>query len=146
MADPLLSDIRNLARFRHALRAFQRLSEQVVRKVGLTPQQHQLLLGVAGANDRGAATITQLAEFLQVKHHSAVGLVDRAEAARLVRRDANPDNHREVLVTLTADGTRKLRALADLHRRELAGMRRSLDLFRLERDSAAAKAAQRGSR
>jgi len=62
-----------------------------------------------------------------------------------VRRDANPDNHREVLVTVTADGARKLRALADLHRRELAGMRRSLDLFRLERDSAAAKAAQRAA-
>ena len=147
MADPLLSDIRNLARFRHALRTFQRLSEQVVRKVGLTPQQHQLLLGIAGGSDRGTATITQLAEFLQLRHHSAVGLVDRAEAAGLVRRDANPDNHREVLVTLTADGTRKLRALADLHRRELAGMRRSLDLFRLERDSAAtAKAAQRARR
>jgi DNA-binding MarR family transcriptional regulator len=141
------SEIRNLARFRYALRKFQHFSEQVARRAGLTPQQHQLLLGVAGFNDKGAATIGEIAEFLQVRHHSAVGLVDRAEEAGLVRREVNPDDQREVNVTLTTDGSRKLRALAELHHKELSGLRRSLDIFSLEKDNAAiAKAAQRGAK
>jgi len=126
------SDIRNLARFRYAIRKFLGFSEQVVRQAGLTPQQHQLLLGVAGFTGKESATIGELAEFLQVRHHSAVGLVDRAEAMDLVRREVNPDDRREVRVSLTSDGARKLRALATLHRQELSGMRKSLDLFRLE--------------
>ena len=147
MTGPTQSDIRNLARFRYALRKFQHFSEQVARRAGLTPQQHQLLLGVAGFNDKGTATIGEIAEFLQVRHHSAVGLVDRAEEAGLVRREVNPDDHREVNVTLTADGARKLRALTDLHHKELSRLRHSLNIFSLEKDNATiAKAAQRGAK
>jgi len=135
MATTSQSDIRNLARFRYALRKFERSSEQAVRKAGLTLQQHQLLLGIAGFTDRESVTVGEVAEFLQLRHHSAVGLVDRAAAAGLVRRETNPDDHRQVFVALTGDGQRKLRALAELHRKELQGMRRSLDLYRLEKDS-----------
>ncbi len=138
MAGAPQSDLRNLARFRYALRKFERSSEQVVRRAGLTPQQHQLLVGVAGFTGTDSVTITDIAEFLQVRHHSAVGLVDRAEEAGLVRREVNPDDQREVYVALTGDGQRKLRTLAALHRKELSGLRRSLDIFRLERDNAAA--------
>ena len=129
------SDIRNLARFRYAIRKFLRFSEEAARQAGLTPQHYQLLLGVAGFTDNDAVTISQLAEFLQVRHHSAVGLVDRAQGMGLVRREMNPNDRREVKVSLTPDGLRKLRALAALHRKELSRMRRSLDIFRLERET-----------
>src|SRR5262249_18257722 len=96
----------------------------------------QLLLGVVGLTRRNAATIGDIADFLQVRHHSAVGLVDRAEAAGLVRREVNPDDQRIVYVSLTPVGHRKLRQLTDGHRKELSGLRRSLNIFRLEEDNA----------
>lgn len=136
------ADIRNLARFRYAVRKFLRFSEEAVRDNGLTPQHHQLLLGVAGFTGKGWATIGELADFLQVRHHSVVGLVDRAEALGLVRRQLNPDDRREVQIGLTAEGGRKMRALAELHRRELLGMRRSFNLLSLEGD----RIAKRGTR
>lgn len=127
------SDIRNLARFRYAIRRLLHLSEEAARKAGLTPQHHQLLLGIAGFTGKPRATIGELAEFLQVRHHTVVGLVDRAQTIGLVRREVNPNDRREVHVSLTGDGRRKLRVLASLHRRELNGMRRSLDLLDFER-------------
>jgi DNA-binding MarR family transcriptional regulator len=141
MTGPAQPDLRNLARFRYAIRRLLRLSEEAAREAGLTPQQHQLLLGVAGHTGDGSASIGELAEFLQVRHHSVVGLVDRAQAMGLVRRTPNPDDRREVRVSLTADGTRKLRMLASLHRKELSGMRRSLDLLDVEE-----RGARRGGR
>jgi len=138
MAGPSRAEIRNLARFRYAIRRFLRFSEEASRQVALTPQHHQLLLGVAGFTGKGWATIGDLAEFLQIRHHSVVGLVDRAEYAGLVRRTPNPDDRREIRVSPTADGLRKLRTLTALHRKELLGMRRSLNLFNLEREGTAA--------
>jgi DNA-binding MarR family transcriptional regulator len=143
------SELRNLARFRYAIRRFLRFSEEAAREAGLTPQHHQLLLGIAGFTGNGWATISELADFLQVRHHSVVGLIDRAEALGLVRREANPEDRREVQVSLSPEGARKLRALATLHRKELNGMRRSFDLLYLERDSnriksQAARQAKRG--
>jgi DNA-binding MarR family transcriptional regulator len=125
-------DLRTLARFRHAIRRFLRASEEAARVAGLTPQHHQLLLGVVGFNGTGAATIGELAEFLQVRHHSVVGLVDRAEALGYVRRRPGTDDRREVQVVLTPEGMRRLKAMADQHRRELAGMRRGFNLAVLE--------------
>lgn len=145
MAAASSAEVRTLARFRHAIRKFLRNGEQAVRKTGLTPQQHQLLLGVAGFTGKESATIGELADFLQVRHHSAVGLVDRAEAAGLVCREVDPDDQRVVQVALTSDGARKLRSLSELHRKELAGMRRIVDIYRLERDNTtSAKASARG--
>jgi len=133
MAGPSQAEIRNLARFRYAIRRFLRFSEEAARQTGLTPQHHQLLLGVAGFTGKGWATVSDLAEFLQVRHHSVVGLVDRAAEMGLVRRTPNPDDRREIHVTPTPDGLRKLRMMTALHRKELLGMRRSLNLFNLER-------------
>ena len=141
------SELRNLARFRYAIRRFLRFSEEAAREAGLTPQHHQLLLGIAGFTGNGWATISELADFLQVRHHSVVGLIDRAEALGLVRREVNPGDRREVQVSLSPEGARKLRALATLHRKELNGMRRSFDLLYLERDSKRIKSqAARGSK
>jgi DNA-binding MarR family transcriptional regulator len=137
----MTSEIRNLARFRYAVRKLLRASEEAARKVGLTPQHHQLLLGIVGFTADEWATVGDLAEYLQVRHHSVVGLVDRAESMGLVRRALNPDDRREVRVSLTADGNRKLRMLASPHRKELNGMRRSLDLLDVEE-----RRARRGGR
>jgi DNA-binding MarR family transcriptional regulator len=143
MAGPLPAETRNLARFRYAVRKMFSATDVEARRVGLTPQQHQLLLGVVGFTGKGWATIGDLAECLQVRHHSAVGLVDRAVEAGWVRREPNPENRRQVHVMLTADGLRKMRQLSDLHRKELSGLRRSLDIFQLERDTESAKRRRR---
>lgn len=135
MATSLPAETRNLARFRYAVRKMFSTTDAEARRVGLTPQQHQLLLGVAGFTGKGWASIGDLAECLQVRHHSAVGLIDRAVEAGWVRREANPENRRQIHVTLTADGLRKLRQLGDLHRKELNGLRRNFDIFQLERDA-----------
>jgi DNA-binding MarR family transcriptional regulator len=128
------SDLRALARFRYAMRKFLHAGEEAAREEGLTAQHHHLLLGVAGFTDKGWATIGELAEFMQVRHHSMVGLVDRAEELGLVRRQTSSDDRRAVRVFLTAEGARKLRALEDLHHRELLRMRRGFNLAFLERE------------
>ena len=131
MAGSSQSELQTLARFRYAVRRFLRAGEEAARQAGLTPHHHQLLLGIAGFTGKGWATVGELADFLQLRHHSVVGLIDRAETMELVKREHSPDDRREVRVSLTSDGLRKLRTLENLHRRELNGMRR-MDLFRLD--------------
>lgn len=96
--------LRRLAWFRYRLRCFQRFSERVARAHGITPQQHQLLLGVAGYTGRGWATISELAEFLQGRHNAVVGLVQRAEERGLVRKVQGEKDRRFVKVHLTRRG------------------------------------------
>jgi len=129
MTDLSARDFANLARFRFAIRTLLRASEEAAREIGLTPNQHQLLLGIAGFTAQPYATVTELANFLQLRHHSVVELIDRAEAQGFVRRRPNPNNRREVHVSLAAEGTKKLKQLATCHRRELNGARRTLDLL-----------------
>jgi DNA-binding MarR family transcriptional regulator len=74
------------------------------RSCGITPQQHQLLLGVAGYTGRGWATISELAEFLQGRHNAVVGLVQRAEQRGLVRKMPGAQDRRFVKVYLTRKG------------------------------------------
>jgi len=132
---PSPAELHFLARFRYALRKLLRASEEAAREVGLTPQHHQLLLGVAGFNEKGHTTVGQLAEYMQLRHHSIVGLVNRAEALGLVQRMQNPENRREVIVALTPDGSKKLRLLAIRHREELNFMRRRMDILDIQRSS-----------
>lgn len=112
--------LHELAQFRYQLRQFLRFSERVARDAGLTPLQHQLLLGTAGFTGRGWATITELAEYLQERHNSVVALVTRAAQAGLVRRTRCRDDHRVVRVDLTPKGRRLLVSLTHLHQQELA--------------------------
>ncbi|MGH9737510.1 MAG: MarR family transcriptional regulator, partial [Candidatus Acidiferrales bacterium] len=77
--------VEELAQFRYQIRRFLRFSETAVRKAGVTPQQHQLMLGVAGFTGRGWANVSELAEFLQERHNAVVELVNRAARAGLVR-------------------------------------------------------------
>lgn len=116
---PAQAEIEQLARFRYQLRQFLRFSEKAARDAGLTPQQHQLLLGVAGHTGRGWATISELAEFLQERHNAVVGLVERARQKRLVRKQFDATDRRLVRVSLTPKGRAVLNRLSALHRREL---------------------------
>jgi DNA-binding MarR family transcriptional regulator len=111
--------IARLAAFRYQLRRFLRFSEKAARARGLTPQQHQLLLGVAGYTGRGWATVSELAEFLQARHNAVVGLVERAERRRLVRKERAGGDRRFVRVYATSQGQNMLDELARLHREEL---------------------------
>ena len=108
-----------LARFRFGIRRYLRFSEETVRRHGLTPQQYQLLLALKGFPGREWATVRELAERLQLRHHSVVELVDRAQGQGLVTRAANPEDARSVRVLLTAAGDRILGRLSALHRDEL---------------------------
>src|SRR5579875_1907753 len=108
--------LRELASFRYLLRKFIRFSESAARAAGITPQQHQLMLGIAGFSTDGKASVSELAEFLQEHHHSVVGLIDRAESSGLVRRSPAPGDGRVVLVSLTPKGHSILKKLSLKHR------------------------------
>jgi len=108
-----------LAEFRHALRRFQRFSQEAARSAGLTPQQHQALLAIKGWPGRDYVSVGELAGRLQLKHHSAVGLVDRLVRRRLVRRSPSGADRRRVEVSLSALGEDKIAQLSAAHIREL---------------------------
>ena len=115
--------VRDQAHFRYALRKFLRFSENAARQCGVTPQQHQLMLGVAGFTGRGSATVSELAEFLQERPHSVVGLIERAVQHGLVRRAQDETDRRVVNVSLTAEGKRLLSGLMGLHREAASAFR-----------------------
>lgn len=116
----------SLAQFRYSLRRFLRFSEKAARRCGVTPQQHQMMLGVAGFTGRGSATVSELAEFLQQRHNSVVGLVERAITRGLVRRDHDAADRRLAVITLTREGRRILGKLSELHEEELKHARTSI--------------------
>ncbi len=109
----------DLARFRYDLRRFLSFSERAARQAGITPQQHQLMLGVAGFTGRGWATISELAEFLQARHNAVVGLVNRACRKGLVRKKPVTADMRFMRVELSPRGRSILLRLSALHQREL---------------------------
>ncbi len=119
MKDLSLEEYRALAEFRSQIRRFLAFSEEQSRAAGLEPQQHQLLLAVKGLPAGGRAIIGELANRLQLKHHSVVELVDRLEKAGYVSRAAGDEDRREVMVHLTASGARVLRKLSIEHHQEL---------------------------
>jgi len=122
---PSLSDreYRALAQFRGGLRRFLHFSEEAAREAGTTPAQHQLLLAVRGFPGPGTPVVGDLAEALQLRHHSAVELVDRAERAGLVRRVPDPDDNRIVRLEVTRTGEDHLADLAAAHLEQLARLR-----------------------
>ncbi|MGH9605862.1 MAG: MarR family winged helix-turn-helix transcriptional regulator [Terracidiphilus sp.] len=119
--------IRDLAWFRYKLRCFLRFSEEAARACGVTPQQHQLMLGIAGFAENGAATISDLAEFLQERPNSVVGLVERAELSGLVRSRKDGTDRRVVLVSLTSRGEAILSQLSGMHHEQARRLRDLLD-------------------
>jgi DNA-binding MarR family transcriptional regulator len=114
------ADYQALAQLRYLLRRFAAFSEAAARDAGLTAQQHQALLAVKGFPGRTPVSVGQLAERLQLRHHSAVGLVDRLAARGLLRRHFDHADRRRVLLTVTPRGRAHLARLSRAHRQELA--------------------------
>ncbi len=119
MAKVSKADYETLAAFRYALRQFLHFSERAAEAIGLTPQQHQALLAIRGFPGREQVTIGELAERLQIRHHSAVGLVNRLVTLKLVAREAAENDRRQVYVTLTPRGLNALEQLSAVHHAEL---------------------------
>jgi len=119
MRDLSLEEYRALAEFRYRIRRFLHFSEERVREQGLEPQQHQLLLAIKGLPDGVTATIGELAARLQLRHHSAVELVDRLEKHGYVARGRAGGDRRQVILHLTESGTNLLRKLSVAHHEEL---------------------------
>ncbi len=108
-----LSDYQALADFRYQIRRFLRFSEQTARSTGLEPQQYQLLLAVKGIPDGKRATIGELAERLQLLHHSTVELIDRLTERGFVERRRDEEDQRRVLLHITSTGEEILQRLAE---------------------------------
>jgi len=119
MKDLSLEEYRALAEFRYQIRRFLGFSEELVRAAALEPQQHQLLLAIKGLPEGVTATIGELAERLQLKHHSTVELVNRLEKLGYVARAASRQDRRQVIVHLTLSGSSILRKLSIAHHQEL---------------------------
>lgn len=119
MRDLSIEGYRALAELRYQIRRFLAFSEELVRAAGMEPQQHQLLLAIKGLPDGATATISELAERLQLKHHSTVELVNRLEKLGYVSREAAKQDRRQVIVRLSPPGANILRKLSLAHHQEL---------------------------
>ena len=108
-----------LSSFRYELRRFLKFSEEAAESLGLTPNQHQALLAIKGFPGRDQVTNGELAERLQIKHHSAVGLANRLEAQGLIARKPGDSDKREVWLRLTRRGAALLEKLTAAHQEEL---------------------------
>jgi DNA-binding MarR family transcriptional regulator len=113
------ADYRRLLQFRTGLRRFLHWSEEQAEKAGLTPAQHQLLLAVRGHDGAQGPTIGDIAGYLMLRHHSVVGLVDRAEKAGLVERREDSGDRRVVRLRLTSQGFSTLQKLSAVHLEEI---------------------------
>lgn len=111
--------LQSLADFRYLLRKFLHFSEEAAAHTGLAPQQHQLMLQIAGAPAGVATSIGYLAERLSLRHHSVVELSARCESLGFIARGHSPADRRVVMLRLTASGNRLLRTLSQAHAREL---------------------------
>ena len=114
------ADFAHLLELRTGLRRFLRWSEGQAKAAGLTATKHQLLLAIKGHPDPAGPTIGEVARWLVLRHHSAVGLVDRAVKDGLVKRNPDPASKSVVRVSLTRAGAAKLDALAEAHLQEIA--------------------------
>jgi DNA-binding MarR family transcriptional regulator len=121
-----------LAAFRYALRRFIHFSETAAQAVGITPQQHQALLAIKGFPGRDRVTVSELAERLQLRHHSTVGLIDRLVTEKLAARAPSSEDRRRVMIQLTRRGEKTLERLSTIHRTQLKQLGPELNLL-LER-------------
>jgi DNA-binding MarR family transcriptional regulator len=119
---PPVDDARfaQLAALRAGIRRYLAWAEQRARDHGMTPAQVQLALAIRAHEDPAGPTLTELADTLLLRHHSVVGLVDRAELAGLVRRVRDPEHRSRVHVRLTPEGSERLQTLSALHLEWLA--------------------------
>ena len=115
-----LDDYQALAEFRYLLRKFLRFSKDFLSDAGdVTPEQYEALLAIKAFTSPEGVTISQLSERLQVKHHSAVNIVDRLAERKLITRAAAEADRRRRHVNLTAKGEKLIDELATVHRKEI---------------------------
>jgi DNA-binding MarR family transcriptional regulator len=126
-------DYEALAELRYLGRKFLRFSKDFLRaKVGLNPEQYEALLAMKASSSAKGLTISQLSERLQVRHHSAVNIVDRLVESKLITREPGETDRRQRHVHLTAKGEKLIEELASVHHTELRN--RSEEMIRaLER-------------
>jgi DNA-binding MarR family transcriptional regulator len=117
---PTQADYEALSEFRYLIRCFLEFSQDAAKAVGLATMQHQALLAIRGFSGGAPIAIGDLAERLRVKHHTAVGLIDRLAAAKLVERIADPADQRRVLLKLTDRAEHRLAELSAAHLSELS--------------------------
>ena len=123
-------DYEALANFRYLLRKFLRFSKDFLKANGdLSPEQYEALLAIRAFTSIGGLTISHLSERLQVKHHSAVNIVDRLAERRLITREAVKADRRRRHVQLTAKGEELIDELAVVHRKEIRG--RSAEMIKV---------------
>ena len=113
-------DFETLASFRYQVRKFLRFSKDLLCSEDLTPDQYQALLAIRAFSPKSKLSIRDLAEQLQVRHHSTVGIVDQLVLRRAVIREVSPRDRRKVLLTLTEKGEELVQRLAPPHHQELA--------------------------
>ena len=114
-----LADYQALAEFRYQIRQFLHFSEEAVQRAGMEKQQYQFMLAIKGMPEGVRPLIRELANRMQIQHHSAVELVNRMEARGFVKRERGQSDRREVLVELTPKGENLLAELVQHHREEL---------------------------
>lgn len=113
-------DYQALAELRYLGRKFLRFSKDLLHAyAGLNPEQYEALLAIK-AFPAKTLTILQLSERLQVKHHSAVNIVDRLVERKLIRRQAGEEDRRERHLELTDKGARLIEELGRVHYEELS--------------------------
>src|SRR5512135_3387333 len=110
-----LPDYQILAELRYQIRLFLHFSEEAARAAGLEPRQHQLMLALKGLPGDVRPRIGELAQRLQIQHHSTVELVDRLSRRGLIRRRRSETDRREVMLELTSRGDKLLQELALRH-------------------------------
>lgn len=115
-------EYRALADFRYQIRSFLHFSEEAARVEGLEPQQHQMMLAVRGLESEEGPTVGMLAAHLLIRHHSAVGLLDRLEKRGFAVRERSSGDRRQAMVRLTPAGASILERLSGAHRAELANL------------------------
>lgn len=113
-------DFETLAAFRYQMRKFLRFSKDLLSSEDLTPDQYQALLAIRASSGNGRLSIRDLAEQLQVRHHSTVGIVDQLVLRGAVIREVAPDDRRKILLTLTDKGEEIVQRLAPPHRHALS--------------------------
>jgi DNA-binding MarR family transcriptional regulator len=120
MEDLAATDYQALSDLRYQIRKFLHFSEEAARAEGLEPHQHQMLLAIKALADSDGPTVGRLADHLLIRHHSAVGLLDRLEERLLIKRvRASDGDRRQVSVHLTRQGETKLKHLTRVHQAEL---------------------------
>jgi DNA-binding MarR family transcriptional regulator len=126
LPSPTRADYQALAAYRQALRRFLHFSTEAARAAGYTQQQYQVLLAVKAGSGHAGLTVGELAETMHLRHHSAVGLVDRLTRRGLLLRKIDQEDRRRVHVRLTARGKLVVGRLAIVHRDELRRLRSPL--------------------